>query len=165
MTIEEVCALKKKLMTEIVVTQDAQRKGELLQQIKEINQKIEKQNTQEAATQPVVDKLHNSNAEMDTLLKLGSQYGVHVMLCFTNASDFLRLRIKVRMFRHKLLFTIPRDAALELTGNRLAAEVAEDVCLYCGDTHRYTMRPHLHPSIPINGWTISSNGVLVQEYE
>jgi len=107
-------------------------------------------------------QVYDIEDDLKWLLRNASEYGVHFIICSPTSRDFLKLKLETRLFRHKILFTIPKDDAYELTGSRYASTIAEDVCMYQGDIHTYSMRPHLHEGIVLNGWSIDEEGQAVQ---
>lgn len=154
--------IKQRGLTDTVLQErlsKARSKEEYFREINEYNERIAAYN-RENSLKPHLNALtgisESSIEDLKWLFQNASEHGVHIVLCCNTAHEFKKSKLDSKMFRHKLLFAIPKDDAYDITGNRLAAEIPENVCLYCGETRRYTMRPHLHINIPVNGWTVKN---------
>ena len=111
------------------------------------------------AEQPIYD----AREDIKWLFKRGSNFGIHFLICFSKAQDFIDLKIDGHLFRHKLLFPMSRDESLSLVSSRKANEIDGGTFLYSDSKTSYTMRPHIYRGIPCNGWVLESSGHIIQK--
>ena len=107
--------------------------------------------------------IYDAREDIKWLFKRGSNFGIHFLICFSKAQDFIDLKIDGHLFRHKLLFPMSRDESLSLVSSRKANEIDGGTFLYSDSKTSYTMRPHIYRGIPCNGWVLESSGHIIQK--
>lgn len=106
--------------------------------------------------------VYDARSDVEWLLKRGPLYGIHFVLCFEQAKDFLNLRLDNSLFRHKILFPLSREDSLNLMSARKANEIEDGTFVYTNGKDAHTMRPHIYKGVPCNGWIIEKDGSIVQ---
>ena len=109
--------------------------------------------------------IYDARNDLEWIIKRAPNYGVHFLFCFGQARDFLDTGLDERAFQHKLLFAMSREDSLSIMGSRKANETGEGVCVYSDGRQSFTMRPHLHPGVPCNGWQVDGEGNVEQRRE
>lgn len=107
--------------------------------------------------------IYDARDDFKWLLKRGSNFGLHFLLCFSRAQDYIDLKFDSHAFKHKLLFPISKDESLTIIANRKANEIDGGTFVYSDSRAFYTMRPHIHRGIPCNGWCINETGQIIQK--
>ena len=127
--------------------------------IEEYNKMVEEYNAKEAESKAAAaPAVFDARETINWLLKTGPMQGVHFLLVFEQPGDFISLKLSKGLFRHKLFFAMSRDDSLELMGNRAASQVEQGRFVYSDGKSTYTLRPHLHPSVPLNGYEMLPDG-------
>ena len=106
--------------------------------------------------------VYDARDDLKWLIKHAPSYGTHFLFCFRQGMGFQSLQLSESMFRHKLLFSMPRDEAQQLLGNRKASELEDSVGIYSSGTESYTFRPHIHAGLPMAGWRVDAGGEVVE---
>lgn len=116
-----------------------------------------------AAPDPSGVTLYDARQDFEWTIKRAPNYGTHFLFCFEQPRDFITARVDVRSFQHKLLFSMSKDDALSIAGNRKANEIEAGICLYTDGKDSFTMRPHAYRDVPCNGWVVDDKGNVVQK--
>ena len=148
----------------------------VLEQIKQCSDPAEKKrildeynarvNQQKSAT-PAEDTsrrgLYDARQDFEWTIKRAPNYGTHFVFCFEQPKDFITTKIDEKSFQHKLLFSMSKDDALTIAGNRKANEIEDGVCLYTDGKDIFTLRPHIYRGVPCNGWMVDEAGHVIQK--
>ena len=127
---------------------------------------LEEYNKQAEASKPVLEEpksgIYDARNDFTWIIKRASNYGVHFLLVFEQAKDFISTKLDEKAFQHKLLFSMSKDDSINIMSSRKANELDVGVCLYSDGKEMFSMRPHLHKGIPCNGWLVDDNGKVIQ---
>lgn len=107
--------------------------------------------------------LYDARQDLEWTIKRAPNYGTHFVFCFEQPKDFITTKINEKSFQHKLMFSMSKDDALTIAGNRKANEIEDGVCLYTDGKDSFTMRPHVYRGVPCNGWMVDDSGNVVQK--
>ena len=107
--------------------------------------------------------LYDARQDLEWTIKRAPNYGTHFIFFFEQPKDFISTKIDEKSFQHKLMFSMSKDDALTISGNRKANEVEDGVCLYTDGKDSFTMRPHVYRGVPCNGWMVDDSGNVVQK--
>lgn len=99
------------------------------------------------------------DSRMVELLQRGPRRGVHVLATFNRVSDFEATRINVDYFQHRMASSLSRIDSHTIFNSPIASGLETGTFIYTDGEHKSVMRPHIHPSVPNNGW-ILSNGTV-----
>ena len=124
--------------------------------------------TQAAAAQGDAGAAYDAREDLKYLLKNGPRLGYHFLLHFSSAGDLVQSRIDPALFKHKLLFRIPRSEASGIVGSGNAAvfaELEDRSFRYSDGLDGISFRPYLHPGLSWDGWHVSEGEDAAQEEE
>ena len=143
-------------------TQDPEEKKRIMEQYKK--QAQVGANQERAPQEPAAQKggIYDAREDFKWVLKRASNFGIHFMLVFEQAKDFLATDLDAKSFQHKILFSMSCDDSNEISGSRKANELGDGMCLYTNGKDTFTMRPHLYKGVPCNGWMVDDNNQIVQ---
>ena len=102
-------------------------------------------------------------ANMEYCLQKGPVNGVHFLFCFERLEDFEVRKNYYRYFRHRMGFSMGISESKELLGSVIANKLPEGCFAYAGDGKEFSMKPHLHPGLPYDGWMVDEHGRVVME--
>ena len=129
----------------------------------EYNAKVNQQKTSIPAENSNGVGLYDARQDFEWTIKRAPNYGTHFMFCFEQPKDFITTKIDEKSFQHKLMFSMSKDDALTIAGNRKANEIEDGVCLYTNGKDSFTMRPHVYRGVPCNGWMVDDSENVVQK--
>ena len=101
-----------------------------------------------------------SNSSSSSFVVIGKDESKKIDLI---PSNLITTKINEKSFQHKLMFSMSKDDALTIAGNRKANEIEDGVCLYTDGKDSFTMRPHVYRGVPCNGWMVDDSGNVVQK--
>lgn len=106
---------------------------------------------------------YNAREDLKFILTQGSRLGYHFIMVFHSVAEADQCRIDTGLFRHKILFLMPKADAMPLVGSVGASAVSE----LTGHSFRYTngieqlsFRPYLHPGLTWDGWQLDGSSVV-----
>lgn len=129
----------------------------------EYNAKVNQQKAATPATEDSGIGLYDARQDVEWTIKRAPNYGTHFLFCFEQPRDFITTKVDEKSFQHKLLFSMSKDDALTISGNRKANEIEDGVCLYSDGKVSFTMRPHVYRGVPCNGWMVDEQGNVIQK--
>lgn len=129
----------------------------------EYNAKVNQQKTAAPAEDNNRVGLYDARQDFEWTIKRAPNYGTHFLFCFEQPKDFITTKIDEKSFQHKMMFSMSKDDALTIAGNRKANEIEDGVCLYTDGKDSFTMRPHVYRGVPCNGWMVDDSGNVVQK--
>lgn len=106
-------------------------------------------------------QMYDARADMLWILKRASNYGLHFVFSFERGQDFLNLRLDANLFRHKILFLMSREEAVNISSSRKASELEEGCFVYTNGNETFTYRPHIHPNVSYGLWALDKEGIIV----
>jgi len=104
---------------------------------------------------------YNALEDFKYIVRQGSRFGYHFMLCLSNLSDLHSTKLQKDLFRHKLAFQISGEDASNLFANRAASKLPEHICQYSDNLETYSLRPFIHEGIVWDGWDVDADGEAV----
>lgn len=107
------------------------------------------------------DEVHgayNAAEDFGYIVRQGSRFGYHFMLCLNTLYDLKATRLQSGFFKHRFVFQISPDDSMNLFNNRSASKLPEHICQYSDSLEKYSVRPFLHPHITWDGWEVDENG-------
>lgn len=107
------------------------------------------------------DQSYNASEDFKYIVKQGSRFGYHFMLCLSDLSDLKTTHLQQDLFRHKIVFQISADDSIALFASKIASRLPEHICQYSDSMEQYSLRPFIHKGISWDGWDIDSNGEAV----
>jgi len=125
------------------------------------------------ATPNSVKERHNttddSNAAYDArndlkfILTHGPKLGYHFIMVFNTAGEIAQSKIDMSLFRHKILFRIPKTDAMTLVGaagSGVVAELEDRSFRYTDGLDGISFRPYLHRGLSWDGWQMSGDNAV-----
>lgn len=107
------------------------------------------------------DDSYNASEDFKYIIKQGSRFGYHFMLCLNDLSDLKTTQLQQDLFRHKLVFQISADDSIALFASKVASRLPEHICQYSDSLEQYSLRPFIHEGVNWDGWDIDENGVAI----
>lgn len=107
------------------------------------------------------DQSYNALEDFKYIVKQGSRFGYHFMLCLSDLSDLKTTHLQQELFRHKMVFQISADDSIALFASKIASRLPEHICQYSDSMEQYSLRPFIHEGISWDGWDIDSHGEAV----
>lgn len=104
---------------------------------------------------------YNASEDFKYIVKQGSRFGYHFMLCLNNLSDLKSTQLQQELFRHKVAFQISTDDSIALFASRTASKLPEHICQYSDSLEQYSLRPYIHEGIGWDGWEIGPDGEAI----
>ena len=104
------------------------------------------------------DASYNASEDFKYIVKQGSRFGYHFMLCLNDLSDLKPTQLQQDLFRHKLVFQISADDSVALFASKVASRLPEHICQYSDSLEQYSLRPFIHEGVTWDGWDIDENG-------
>lgn len=104
------------------------------------------------------DKSYNASEDFKYIIKQGSRFGYHFMLCLNDLSDLKVTQLQQDLFRHKLVFQISADDSIALFASKSASRLPEHICQYSDSLEQYSLRPFIHEGVNWDGWDIDEKG-------
>lgn len=137
-------------------TEFAEKSEESIQEDVE-DSEAEEDVTEEVSTEST-QGAYNAMEDFKYIVKQGSRFGYHFILCLNNYSDIKNTQLQQELFRHKLLFQVSADDSVGLIASRAASKLPEHICLYSNTLEQYSLRPFIHKGINWDGWDIDESG-------
>lgn len=132
--------------------------------VQEYNAADKKAQEEEVAQEEEELTIRDARGDLEWILKNGSFFGLHFLFYFEQGCDFVNLRMRSNVFKHKILFSMSKDDAMEI-GCRKASAIDAGTFVYSNGKDVYTMRPHIFSGIPLNGWIVDDEGNVEQRME
>ena len=104
---------------------------------------------------------YNASSDFGYIVRQGSRFGYHFMLCLNTLYDLKATRLPSDLFRHKCTFQLPLDDAMVLFNSRAASKLPEHICQYSDSLEKYSLRPYLHQGLMWDGWEVDENGQAI----
>lgn len=102
--------------------------------------------------------IYNAYDDIAYILRHGSRFGLHSLVCINNIEDARGTPFRETLFRHRVAFQMSRDDSYQLFGSNVAASLPERICEYTDGIDRYSLRPFIHEGIGWDGWHTDKNG-------
>lgn len=112
-------------------------------------------------TQKENDMSYNASEDFKYIVKQGSRFGYHFMLCLNDLSDLKPTQLQQDLFRHKLVFQVSSDDSITLFASKIASRLPEHICQYSDSLEQYSLRPFIHEGVSWDGWDVDSNGEAI----
>ena len=106
----------------------------------------------------------NAGTVLSELLAQAPKKGCHFVLVFRNYQEFIQAKLDSSLFRHKLLFSMPKQDLSMLVGHSgsdLSAGLTGHTFRYYNGIESVSFKPFLHPGLTWDGWMIDDNGEAV----
>ena len=149
-SIEEIAEETEKLYQEFLSKQGI----DLPADVVETSNDTEEQNEEEVQ----VGGAYNALEDFKYIVKQGSRFGYHFMLCLNNLSDIKATQLQQEIFRHKFVFQVSGDDSITLFASKIASKLPEHICQYSDTLEQYSLRPFIHEGVNWDGWDIDANG-------
>ena len=104
------------------------------------------------------DASYNAAEDFKYIIKQGSRFGYHFLLCLNDLSDLKVTHLQQDFFRHKLVFQISPDDSIALFASKVASRLPEHICQYSNSLEQYSLRPFIHDGVTWDGWDIDEKG-------
>lgn len=114
--------------------------------------------------------VYDGREDLKFIFTHGPSLGYHFLIVFNTVGEFLKSRIDISLFKHKIMFRIPKADAMNIVGSSgsgVVSELSEHSFRYSNGLDSLSLRPYLHRGLSWDGWEVSDNGVIhsVQEEE
>ncbi len=100
---------------------------------------------------------YNAQEDFRYIVRQGSRFGFHFMLCMNQLADLKNTRLQGELFRHKLVFQLSTEDSRSFLNSRAAAGLPERICLYSNALEQYSLRPFIHEGVNWDGWDLDEN--------
>ncbi|MCM1170594.1 MAG: FtsK/SpoIIIE domain-containing protein [Clostridium sp.] len=107
-----------------------------------------------------VNKTYDARNDINKLLKTASKRGKHFVVYFGNISDFKSIRPDMRLYKHKLLFSMSQEFQYEFNERSLNRMEPTEL-LYVGNSSKYKSNVFVSRDISIGGFHVDEEGNVV----
>ena len=104
---------------------------------------------------------YNALEDLKYIVKQGSRFGYHFMLCLNNVADIKPTQLQFDLFRHKFAFQLSGDDSVSIFSSKIATKLPEHICQYSSALEQYSLRPFIHEGINWDDWDVDSNGEAI----
>lgn len=104
---------------------------------------------------------YNATEDFKYVVRQGSRFGYHFMLCLSSFSDIRATHLQHELFRHKLAFQLSAEDSVTVFGTRAASKLPEHICQYSDTLERYSFRPFIHEGVNWDGWDVDADGEAI----
>ena len=104
---------------------------------------------------------YNALEDLKYIVKQGSRFGYHFMLCLNNVADIKPTQLQFELFRHKFAFQLSGDDSVSMFSSKIATKLPEHICQYSSALEQYSLRPFIHEGINWDDWDIDSKGEAI----
>ena len=106
----------------------------------------------------------NYMKDFQQLIRVGSRYGYHFLVCVSNLQALKTMGLNINMFNHRLSFkTDSTDTSAAIFNNNTSAyRLPEHTCYYGAygtNSGNYSITPYLHSGITWNNWIVDEDGI------
>lgn len=122
---------------------------------------VEEQADSEETQENEVAVAYNALEDFKYIVKQGSRFGYHIMLCVNNVADIKPTQLQLDLFRHKFAFQLSGDDSISVFSSKIATKLPEHVCQYSNALEQYSLRPFIHSGINWDDWDIDSDGEAI----
>lgn len=101
--------------------------------------------------------------DLKALLSNGPKYGCNIIMMFNSLAEYNQCKADYNLFRHRILFRIPRSDAMMIVGSqigKLVEELTDHSFRYSDGINTLAYRPYLHEGISWDGWCIDDGKVI-----
>lgn len=106
---------------------------------------------------------YDARDDIKRLIKIGPSKGIHFLVVFDLPGDCISSKLSSTLFRHRLLFGMSKSDSIDILGNKNANSLEEGRFLYSDGHVESTLRPHLHPGVPLHGFELQRDGSVVRK--
>ncbi len=101
--------------------------------------------------------------DLKALLSNGPKYGCNFIMMFNSLGEYNQCKVDNNLFRHRVLFKIPRSDAMMIVGSqigKLVEGLTDHSFRYSDGINTLAYRPYLHEGISWDGWCIEAGKVI-----
>lgn len=124
----------------------------------ESSEEIPDNDNKETISSEQEDYSYNATEDFKYILKQGSRFGYHFIMCLNNLTDLRSTKVGQDVFRHRIAFQMSVDDSLQLFGTKIASKLPEHICQYSNLLDEYSLRPYIHDNVSWDGWVIDDSG-------
>lgn len=98
---------------------------------------------------------YDARNDLKFILKYGPRLGYHFIMLFHTVGELKQSKLDISLFKHKILFQLPKSDAMEVIGSSGAGVVSElesHSFRYTNGLDALSFRPYLHPGLSWDGW-------------
>jgi len=106
---------------------------------------------------------YDARDDLKFILTHGPKLGYHFIMYFNTAGEIAQSKIDMSLFKHKVLFRIPKIDAMTLigaAGSGVVAELEDRSFRYTDGLDGISFRPYLHPGLSWDGWQMSGDNAV-----
>lgn len=107
--------------------------------------------------------IYDAREDLKFILTHGPKLGYHFLMFFNTAGEITQSKIDMSLFRHRILFRIPKIDAMTLIGAAGAgviAELEDRSFRYTNGLDGISFRPYLHPGLSWDGWQMNGDSTV-----
>lgn len=108
------------------------------------------------------DQLYDARKDLEYIFTHGPRLGYHFIMVFQTSEEFKQCRFDTSLFKHKILFRMSKNNAVEIAG-MLGAEyitqLKNHTFRYTNGMENISFRPYLHEGLSWDGWKMDKEGV------
>lgn len=111
---------------------------------------------------------YDAREDFKFILTQGPRLGYHFILVYQSVGEWNQNKLDGNLFKHKILFRMPKADAVSINGSAGANDIAElpdHVFRYSNGINAVSFRPYLHPGLSWDGWMTDENGCVYLKEE
>lgn len=100
--------------------------------------------------------------DLKILLSNGPKYGCNIIMMFSSLAECNQCKVDNNLFRHRILFRVPRSDAMMIVGSqigKLVEGLTDHTFRYSDGINTLAYRPYLHEGVSWDGWCIEAGKV------
>lgn len=114
--------------------------------------------------------VYDAREDLKYIFTHGPRLGYHFMILFNTVKELSQCKLNISLFRHKILFRIPKMDAVELvngTNANLVSQLENHAFRYSNGLDDLSFRPYLHEGLSWDGWMLVNGHAenMVEEEE
>lgn len=123
----------------------------------------EKEEDIRAITAPKEKEVYDARMDLEYILTQGPRMGYHFIMVFNTVGELNQGKINHSLFKHKILFRLPRIDAAEIvdsSNSKAISELENHSFRYTDGLNALSFRPYLHPGLSWDGWQMIGNSAV-----
>lgn len=115
--------------------------------------------------------IYDAREDLSYILTHGPKLGYHFVLLCNTVGEFDQTKLKVSLFKHKLMFRTAKSDAMSIVGTANAgviSELEDRSFRYSDGINCLSFKPYLHPGLSWDGWHMDGSDAVNatdEEYE
>ena len=106
---------------------------------------------------------YDARDDLKYIFTHGPRQGYHFFIAFNSAGEMMQCKIDASLFKHKVLFRMPKTDAMNIigsSGSNIISELADHSYRYSNGLEAVSFRPYLHEYLSWDGWKVENGQAI-----